>query len=549
MQKFISSIFGQFSEFYRNLTPTKRISIMFAFGIVATALVVMVVMVSDKGYSVLLKDVPQETMPSILGKLKEKNIPFKVGEDGKTILIPPNLLYSTQMAIMSEMGSGKVGTVGFEIFEKQDFGTTSYQQRVNYQRALQGELIRAINSLEVIKQSKVILALPPKKTFLEEGGHPTASVVVDLVSGKTLTEDQVRGIQNLVASAVENLDPDKVNVVDSRGKSLSKAGSGSSNMSGEMMELKTKTEKGLESRIEEIITKVVGQGKVIAKVNAAINIKDTSAVEETVDPDQVAVRSTQTEEEKLDGSRRNPTGIPGSRANLPGAEENGQVAFNQNVNKEYKIVNNEISKTIRNTKEAPGRIEKISIAVLVDGVYNFAKKEDGTVEETWTPRTPEELQKYEALVKNAIGFDPKRGDTINVENIKFEKEDFSESAQLLNTLEKRRLVSYLIKWSVIGFAFALFFFIVVRPFMRWITESFQESVDEILPKTIEELEELQSVDNSLPGMSGALPMLEDSLDPDKAESDLLKERILSLIDKDQKKASSALGLWLVRRND
>lgn len=524
-------------------------SMMAALGIVVIAVFVMMFMVSDRSYVVLLKDVPQETLPSVLGKLKEKNIPFKVGEDGKSVYVPPNLLYSTQMAIMSEMGSGKVGTVGFELFEKQDFGTTSYQQKVNYQRALQGELMRAINSLEVVRQSKVILALPPKKTFLEEGGHPTASVVVDLASGKTLTEDQVRGIQHLVASAVENLDPDKVSVVDSRGKSLSKNTSGSSSMSGEMMELKNKTESDLERRVEEILTKVVGQGKVMAKVNAVINVRDSSSVEETVDPDMVAVKSTQTEEEKLDGSRRNPTGIPGSRANLPGAEETGNVAFNQNVNKEYKIVNNEVSKTVRNVKEAPGKVEKISIAVLVDGVHGFKKNEDGTVEETWTPRTAEELKKYETLVKNTLGFDAKRGDSINVENIKFEKEDFSESEQLLSSLERRRLVSYLIKWSVIGLAFALFFFLVVKPFMRWITESFQESVDEILPKTIEELEELQSVDNSLPGMSGALPMLEESIDPDKAESDLLKERILTLMDKDQKKAASALGLWLVRRND
>jgi flagellar M-ring protein FliF len=320
-------------------------------------------------------------------------------------------------------------------------------------------------------------------------------------------------------------------------------------MSSEVNELKTKTENNLEERIEVILSKVVGQGKVIAKVDAMINTRDTTAVEESVDPDQTAVKSTQTEEEKLDGSRRNPTGIPGSRANLPGAEENGQVAFNQNVNKEYKITNYEVPKTVKNVKEAPGRIERISVAVLVDGVRGTKSNQDGSVEETWTPRTSEELQKYEALVKSALGFDPKRGDVISVQNIKFEKEDFSESEKLLSSLERRRLVSYLIKWSVIGFAFALFFFLVVRPFMRWVTESFQESVDEILPKTIEELEELQSVDNTLPGMSGALPMLEDSIDPDKAESDLLKERIMSLMEKDQKKAAAALGLWLVRRND
>lgn len=548
MGRFFGSLFAQIREFYRNLTPTKRVSALLAAAVVAVAVAVMMTMVSDRSYVVLLKEVPQETMPTVLAKLKEKNIPFKLGEDGNTILIPPNLLYSTQMAIMSELGSGKIGTMGFELFEKQDFGTTSYQQRVNYQRALQGELVRSINSLEVIRQSKVILAMPPKKTFLEEGGSPTASVVVDLHAGKMLLEEQVRGIQHLVAAAVENLDPEKVTVVDARGKVLSRNSvDPSSQMSAEMIQLKDKTEKVYEERIEQILAKVVGQGRVIARVEAAINNRSVQSVEEAVDPEMTALRSQQTEEEKLDGSRRNPTGIPGARANLPGADETGQVAFNQNVNKEYKILNYEVPKTVRNVKEAPGKLERLSIAVLVDGATSIKTAEDGTKTEEWTPRAAEDIQKYESLIKGAIGFDPKRGDTFSIENIQFQKEDFSESEQLLTSLERRRLISYLVKWSVIGFAFALFFLLVVKPFMRWITESFQESVDEILPKTIEELEELQSVDNSLPGMSSGLPMIEESIDPDKAESDLLKERISALIEKDNKKAANALGLWLVRR--
>lgn len=549
MNRFFSGFIAQIREFYRNLTPTKRVSALVAATTVIGAVFIMAMMVSERSYVPLLKDIPAETMPTVLGKLKEKNIPLKVGEDGKSIYIPPNLLYSTQMSIMSELGSGKFGTLGFELFEKQEFGTSSYQQRVNYQRALQGELIRSINSLEVIRQSKVILAMPPKKTFLEEGGVATASVVVDLHSGKALMEDQVRGIQHLVASAVENLDPDKVTVVDARGKVLSRNSlNPSSQMSAEIIELKNKTEGMYEDRIEAILSKVVGQGRVIAKVDAVINQRDVTAIEESVDPDATALKSTQTEEEKLDGSRRNPTGLPGSRANLPGAEETGQVAFNQNVNKEYKIQNYEVPKTVRNVKEAPGKLEKLSISVLVDGVREFKVGEGGKSEEVWSARAPEDIKKYESLIRSAVGFDPKRGDSITVENIKFEKEDFSESEQLLSSIERRRLVSYLIKWSVIGLAFALFFFLIVKPFMRWITDSFQESVDEILPKTIEELEELQSVDNSLPGMSGALPMLEESIDPDKAESDLLKERIMSLVEKDNKKAANALGLWLVRRD-
>ena len=137
---------------------------------------------------------------------------------------------------------------------------------------------------------------------------------------------------------------------------------------------------------------------------------------------------------------------------------------------------------------------------------------------------------------------------VKIENIRFEKEDFAESDKILNNLSRRTLMYSLFKWTLLGLSLVMFFFIVVRPFMRWITDSFNDSVEDMLPRTIEELEELQSVDNTLPGMSGALPVLEESLDPDKAESELLKERIMALMDSDNEKATGAFSLWLTRRD-
>ena len=165
------------------------------------------------------------------------------------------------------------------------------------------------------------------------------------------------------------------------------------------------------------------------------------------------------------------------------------------------------------------------------------------------PRTAEELQKYEALVKSTIGFNQSRGDSVKIENMQFQPEDFSEAEKLLTNLERRKLLQALFKWALLGFSLALFFFIVVRPFMQWITDSFQDTVEEMLPRTIEELEELQSVDNTLPGMSSALPVLQESIDPEKAESELLKDRIMNLMQKDEEKAANAFGMWLVRRDE
>ena len=548
MNKLLSHLVVQFRGFYRSLTPVKRLSIVGASLVSVVALVIIGMMVAGSNNVPLFTNVPPDQLPQIVDQLQKRGIPFRLADNGSSILIPKELLHSTEMTLMTELGGAKVGQLGFEIFDKQDFGTTSYAQKINYQRALQGELMGAINTLTAVKKSKVILALPQKKTFLEEGGQPSASVVLELQPGKNLTPEQVRGITFLVASAVESLEPEKVTVVDSRGKVLSKHYAGDVAVNGELMDMKQKMEEGIEERIEAVLSKVVGAGKVIARVDATLNPRSSQMTEEEVNADAAALKSQQTETELLDGARSNPTGIPGSRSNLPGAEDTGTVGFKQNVNKELKQSNYEIPKTVRNIKEGAGNLERISVAVLVDGVIKTTTDKDGNITEQWNARSPEEMQKLEQIVKGAIGFTNSRGDSVTVQNIAFQKEDFSEAERLLTTLERKKLFQSVMKWLILSLGLGLFFFLVVRPFMRWITDSFQDTVEDMLPKTIEELEELQSVDNSLPGMSGALPVLEESLDPDKAESELLKERIMNLMELDSEKAAGAFSLWLSRRD-
>lgn len=548
MQGLFQNLIVQFRDFYRNLTPVKRTSMVAVTVIVLATGGLMLAMMAGTDYVPVLTNIPSDQTALVVDKLQQKNIPFKVQDGGKTIVVPKDLLHSTQMALMSEIGSGKIGTIGFELFDKQDFGTSSYAQKINYQRALQGELTRAINTLEAVERSKVMLALPAKKTFLEEGGVATASVVVELRSGKSLSEDQVRGIKHLVANSVEGLDPDKVTVVDSRGKMLSRPHEGGDGTSGAIAEAKNKMETDIETRVESILAKVVGQGKVMVRVNAQLNHRQIQMTEETVDPEKTALLATQSEEERLDGSRTNPTGVPGARANVPGAQEAGQVGFNQNVQKELKTQNFVVPKTVRNVTEAAGGVERITVSVVVDGVTTTKKNDKDEEETNWSPRTPEELTKFESIVKNAIGFNEQRGDSVKIETMRFEKEDFSESERWMTTVERKKLLSAVVKWLVLGGVLAMFFLLVIRPFMRWVTDSFQDSVDDLLPRTIEELEELQSVDNSLPGMSSALPVLEESLDPDKAESELLRERIMTLMEKDEEKAAGAFSMWLIRKD-
>jgi flagellar M-ring protein FliF len=548
VNKIFTGIIGQFNEFYKSLGPTKRLALVASLFIAFIAICSVMFMASGKDYAVLFSNIPSDQVPVLIEKLNSKNIPYNLTDDGKTIKVPKDYLHATQMQLMSEVGSTKMGNIGLELFDKQDFGINSYAQKINYQRALQGELMRAINTLTPVKQSKVILALPAKKTMMEESAPPSASVVVELHPGKELSAEQVRGIRYLVANAVEGMDVERVTVIDDRGKMISRQSDGATGASNEIMELKSKVEKELEGRIESILTKVVGSGKIVAKVDATINNKVVTAVEESVDPDKTAIRSQTSQEENLDGARTSPTGVPGSRSNIPGAEDNnGQVGFKQDVKKELKTINYEVPKTVKNIKEAAGAVEKISVAVLIDGVNSTTTKADGTTETKWQPRTAEEVAKYESLVKNAIGYVAARGDSVKIESIQFQPEDFTESEKILTTLEKKKLVQSLFKWGLLGFAMMLFFFMVIRPFMQWITDSFTDSVEEMLPRTIEELEELQSVDNSLPGLGNVLPILQESVDPEKAESELLKDRIITLMQKDEEKASSAINMWVARK--
>ena len=539
---------SQIKEFFGSLTPTKRLSLIASVGVVLAALTTISFMATGTDYAPLLSNIPPEQVPTVLNTLRAKKIPHRIENESGTILVPKTYLHSTQMTIMAEVGAGRIGQVGLELFDKQDFGTTSYAQRINYQRALQGELSRAINSIEAVNRSKVILAIPKKKVFLDKGAKPSASVVVELHSGHSLTEDQVRGVIHLVANAVESMEIGNISVMDSRGKLLSKKYDPSVAGSAQLMDIKKKVDAHFEERIESILARVVGEGKVIARVNSTLNPQRVSMVTEEVDPDRTAIRSIQTEEESSKGNRSNPTGVPGARANLPGADEAGKVSFNQDVNRAVKTTNYAVPKTVKNIVESAGTVSRVSIAVMVDGVWKNITNADGKAEKQWAPRDEEELKRFEGLIKNVIGFNDARGDTISMESFKFQEENFVEADKLVKTIHREKLLRFIASWALAGFGLALIFFLLVKPFIRWVTDSFHDSIEDMLPKTIEELEELHGVDNSLPGMSSAMPVLEEPIDPEKAESEILKERIMAIMDDDEEKASGAFSLWLIRRD-
>lgn len=547
MRNMLNVLFMQLRDFFKGLTPIKRVSVIASVAVAVAALITISIMGTKKDYVVLIKDVGPEQSVSVISILDAKKIPYQLVDSGKTILVPNNFLPSTQMLIMSEVGSEKLSQ-GLELFDKQNFGTTTYEQKIKYQRAIQGELTRAINTIDSVSRSKVILAIPEKKTFLSENEtSPTASVIVELHPGKLLTEEQVRGITYLVSNSIENMKPENVSVVDSRGKVLSKKSDSSLADSAELMDSRKKIENYFQERIEGILSRVVGEGKVIARVSADLNHKQISKVEEIIDPDKAAVKSSQTDQETMAGNRSNPTGVAGARANLPGANEAGNVVFNQDINKEQKNVTYEIPKTTVNVVEAAGGINRISVAVMVDG-FMADVKEGGKVVKKWQPRNAEEVARLENIVKNAIGFDEKRGDSVKIESFEFAKVSMDDADVISQELYRQKMIRFILSWVLAALGLVLVYLFVIRPFTTWVTDSFQESIEDMLPKTIEELEELQAIDNRLPGMSSVVPVLESPIDPEKAESEILRDRIVNLIQDDNEKAAGAFSLWLVRRD-
>ncbi len=551
LKKLFGGFLVQFKMFYKTLTPLKKNAILASGAMLFITIVLISLVMPNQKYSVLFSNVSSDQLSIIISQLKASKVPYKLKEDGSTITVPSDLLRSTQMSVMTKLSESDAGSDGLEIFAKQDFGTTSYAQKVNFQRALQGELIRAINTIRAVKKSKVILAMPPKKTFLEETGETSASVVVELFPGKKLSGEQVKGITYLVANSVEGLNSEKVTVIDNKGNIISRNYSSESAVTSELMDLKEKVEQRLENKIQSMLEKVVGGGNVIAKVDALVNNKQIQMVEEIVDPDGIALRSKTTEEESLRGARNTPYGIPGVRSNIPdearGPASNTNPSYTQDVNKNLVTDNYVVPKTTKQIQESAGKVEKVTVSVLIDHKKVTTEK-DGELITELVARSPEEIAKYEAIIKNAVGFNERRGDSITVESIKFQHEDFTEAEQLFTALEKKRFIKNTFKWGILLISLLLFFFLALRPFMKWLTDAFNETVEEMLPRTIEELEELQAMEDGLPNINGVIPSLERTLDPDKAETELLKEKIIDLFQEDEEKGVSAVNEWLRRRD-
>lgn len=540
---FIRKIARQFKDFFTALSPGRKAALVLTSLVVVTSFIAMAFWAGETQYQTLGTNLASEDATSIMRILREKKIPFRVENDGKTIKIPPEAVYDLRLELAT-MGLPQTSVVGYEVFDKQSFGQTSFVQKVNQKRALEGELMRTINNLKGVKRSRVHLALPNKSTFVEDQKRSTASVVLDLEPGVQLQDKQINGISHLIASAIEGMDLGDVTIVDGNGKMLSKNTSDPLALqTATMLDFQQKMEAEYEKRVNDILSKVVGEGKVVAKVSLDLDFTQQSETQTQYDSEGSAVKSQQRENHVMDGSRPVPTGAPGAVANTPGPAS-AVPEVRSNTQKVFETTNFAVPERVTRATKQPGTIKRMSVAVLVDGMYvKDSAKGDGAVP-AFTKWSDDKLSEFKAIVASSVGLDPKRGDTIEVRNMEFRKDDLQDADAQIAAFERKKMIMHVVQYVVVGIGILLFFIFVVRPFIKWLTENTVENMESFLPKTIEEIERMSKEEETLQEVEEVVPVIVDKVDPEKVEGEMIKEKVVTLIEGNPTKAAMILHEWV-----
>ncbi|MBZ0252256.1 MAG: flagellar M-ring protein FliF, partial [Candidatus Methylomirabilis sp.] len=414
-------IFTQLGGAFGAMTPARRLGMLLSLAITVGGFYVLYQIAQRPNYGLLYGGMSTEDAGLIVDALKEERVPFRLGAGGTAVEVPEERVYETRLALASK-GLPRGGGVGFEIFDKQSFGMTDFVQRLNYRRALQGELARTISGLSQVESARVHLSVPEKRLFSDNHDAPRASIVLNLKAGRTLARSEIDGIVHLTASSVDGLSPESVVIVDQRGKLLSSAAEGDSVAAsvGSMLEYQRKVEGDLERRVESLLSAALGAGKVIASVTAEMDFTQSETTKEAFDPDGAVVRSEQRSDEKNVGRGESASGgVPGGKTD--GAEASRTVTTTPSQGtKATETINYEVSKVVNRTVAPVGVIKRISVAVMVDGVY-VASGDEGDGPLQYQPRSEEEMARLAALIRGAVGFDEKRGDAIEVTNVPFDR--------------------------------------------------------------------------------------------------------------------------------
>jgi flagellar M-ring protein FliF len=428
----MANILEQAKAFTQKLSVTQKVIIVTAIIAVLTILVVVLMnsVKSTADYSVLYSDLNPEDAAKIVENLKENKVEYELKDGGGTILVPKEKVYEMRVELAGQ-GLPASSTVGYEIFDKSNLGMSEYVQKLNYKRALEGELARTINSLEEVKSTRVHIVLPEKALFKEDQKQPTASVTLQLKPNKTMSQATVAGIQNLVAKSVEGMQPDAVTVVDHKGRIISTEPIDKSSIAGmtaAQHQQQIEVEQYLSQKVQSMLDNVLGAENASVKVTADLNFTQIEKTITDYDPEKQVVRSEQNITEKSQST-----------------DSLSYPAVNMAKDQSNVISNYEISQSIEKIVNEVGNIKRLTTSVLINGTTKIVDKNGKKVIE-YTPRTKEELQQLELAVKNAVGYDPNRNDQISVLNVPFDNsyyEDIikdSQPVEWYNVPENRKLI-------------------------------------------------------------------------------------------------------------
>jgi flagellar M-ring protein FliF len=428
----------------------------------------VIMRVTTPQMTTLFTDLSAEDSSGIIKDLERQAIPYELRNEGAVIMVPKDKVTRLRMKL-AEGGLPKGGGVGYEIFDKSDaLGTTSFVQNINHLRALEGELSRTIRGIDRVQAARVHLVLPERPLFSRETPEPSASIVVR-VRG-TLEPQQIRAIRHLVASAVNGLKPQRVSIVDEAGQLLADGADGD-NESAIGDERRAGFEKRMRNEVEAIVSSVVGAGRARVQLSADFDFNKITQTSDRFDPEGRVLRSTQTREESTATAESN--GQVTVNNELPGSQNQNNAATPRDQSKKSEETNNyEISRTTKTEVTEAGRVNRISVAVLVDGSY--AKNEKG--EMVYQERGKEQLDRIAALVRSAIGFDQKRGDQVEVVNLKFAEAPvvapIAEPTGLFGMLQfTKDDVMYVIELGVMMLLGIVVLFMVIRPLVKRILAS------------------------------------------------------------------------------
>ncbi len=455
---------------------------------------------------VLYSNLGQEDAGQVIGKLREMKVPYRV--EGNAIYVPAAKVYELRLDLAA-LGMPQGGAVGFELFDKNQIGVTEFVQRLNYVRALQGELARTIRQLNEVEQARVHIAIPEKTIFTDKEEKPTASVVLKLRAGRTLSRSQVGGIVHLVSSGVEGLSPHNISVIDSMGTLLSKPSETESAADAKQLEYQKSVDQEYQQKLQSMLESVVGKGKAVVRVSTKLDFAKIERTEEKFDPDTTAVRNEQRSSEKSGGSAT--AGIPGVLSNQPGSQPGGAAAGAGGSQKQNESIQYEVSRSVSKIIQPRGELKSISVAVLVDGTY----KKEGE-KNVFVPRTEADIKKYNDLVRAAIGFNKDRGDLVIIENVPFE----TTVDDLKAETDWKGMIFTVLRYLVPTVAVVLLVLFVLKPLI------------EILKRPV------RAMSPEMAGYSqtGAVPEV--------AAEDLLKEQVRGAVKQDPKKAATVLKDWM-----